>query len=112
VTGNIQVAGTVGPDYVFEPDFALPTIAEHAEQMTRDRHLPKVGPAQVEDGHGIMDLGKTTHGMLEELEYAHLYIAQLDGTVRELDAQLAERDAQLQQMREEIEAIKASLAKD
>jgi hypothetical protein len=112
VTGNIQVAGTVGPDYVFEPGFALPTIAEHAEKMMRDKHLPKVGAAQVEDGHGLMDLGKTTHGMLEELEYAHLYIAELDGTVRQLNAQLEQRDAQLQQLREEIDAIKASLAKE
>jgi hypothetical protein len=112
VIGNIQVTGTVGPDYVFAPGFALPSIADHAAQMRRDRHLPKVGRARVEDGRGIIDLGALSHGMLEELEYAHLYIAQLDGTVQELRGDLAERDDQLARMRAEIDAIKAALAAD
>jgi len=112
VSGNIVVAGSVGPDYVFAPGFALPSIAEHAAQMRAARHLPKVGPAQVEDGHGLLDLGAMSNGMLEELEYAHLYIAELDGTVRQLQAQLAERDAQMGRMHEEIEAIKAAIAAD
>jgi len=111
VTGNITVAGTVGPDYVFAPGFALPSIDEHAAQMRRDRHLPKVGPARVEDGHGVIDLGAVSHGMLEELEYAHLYIAQLDDTVDRLQGELADRDAQLHRMQAEIEAIQAALAK-
>jgi hypothetical protein len=110
VTGNITVAGTVGPDYVFAPGFALPSIDEHAAQMIRDRHLPKVGPARVEDGHGVIDLGAVSHGMLEELEYAHLYIAQLDDTVGKLQGELADRDAQLERMQAEIEAIQAALA--
>jgi hypothetical protein len=110
VVGNITVSGTVGPDYVFAPGFALPTIDEHAEQMRRERFLPKVGPARVEDGHGVIDLGAMSHGMLEELEYAHLYIAQLDDTVGELQGELAERDAQLRQLQAEVEAIKAALA--
>jgi hypothetical protein len=112
VTGNIQVAGTVGPDYVFAPDFKLPSISQHAEAMWRDRHLPKVGPAKVEDGRGIIDLGAISHGMLEELEYAHVYISQLDDTVRALKSELAERDADMARMREELEAIKTALAAD
>lgn len=112
VTGNIQVAGTVGPDYVFAPGFALPSIGEHAEQMWRDRHLPKVGPAKVENGQGVIDLGAISHGMLEELEYAHVYITQLDSTVRGLQTKLADRDAEMQRMRAEFETIKAALAAD
>jgi hypothetical protein len=112
VTGNITVAGTVGPDYVFAPGFALPSIDDHAEQMQRDHYLPKVGPARVENGQGVINLGAMSHGMLEELEYAHLYIAQLDDTVDQLQGELAERDAQLQQLRADVEAIKAAIAAD
>ena len=108
--GNIQVTVPVGPDYVFAPDYALPSIGEHAAQMFGNRHLPKVGAARVEGGQGVMDLGLTAHGMLEELEVAHIYIAQLDGTVQELKSELAERDAEVQRMRAEIDAIKAALA--
>ena len=113
VTGNIQVTGTVGPDYVFAPDFQLPSIEEHAESMWSNRHLPKVGPAVTnEQGQGVIDLGALSHGMLEELEYAHVYIAKLNGTVGQLEAQLAAKDQALQQMREEIDAIKQQIAAD
>jgi hypothetical protein len=112
VNGNIQVTTPVGPDYVFAPGFALPSIGEHAARMFGDRHLPKVGPARVEDGMGVIDVGATSHAMLEELEYAHIYIAQLDGSVQALKAELAARDAEVRRMREEIDAIKAALAAD
>jgi hypothetical protein len=113
VNGNIQVTGTVGPDYVFAPGFALPSIADHAAFMWENRHLPRVGAAQVnEEGQGVFDLGALSHGMLEELEYAHVYIARLDETVQTLQTELADRDALLLQMREEIAQIKASLADD
>ena len=113
VTGNIQVAGTVGPDYVFAPNFDLPSIREHAEQMFANRHLPKVGPAMVnEAGEGLINLGQISHGMLEELEYAHIYISQLDGTVQSLKQELAERDAEMAAMRAEIEAIRKAVTGD
>ena len=113
VTGNIQVAGTVGPDYVFAPEFKLPSIQEHAESMWNNRHLPKVGPAVVnEQGQGVIDLGALSHGMLEELEYAHIYIAELNGTVGQLQTQLSAKDELLQQMRNEIDAIKQAIAAD
>jgi hypothetical protein len=113
VTGNIQVTGTVGPDYVFAPEFQLPSIEDHAESMWSNRHLPKVGPAVVNDqGQGVIDLGALSHGMLEELEYAHVYIAELNSTVGQLEAQLAAKDEVVQQMREEIDAIKRQIAVD
>lgn len=43
----------------------------------------------------MIDLGEVSHGMLEELEYAHRYIAQLDDTVDRLQGELVDRDGQL-----------------
>jgi hypothetical protein len=112
ITGKLQMYGPVGPDYVFASDYALPTIAEHAQQMKARRHLPKVGAAQVdEQGQGVVDLYQVSHGMLEELEVAHLYIAELDGTVQALRGELTARDAELDKLRAEVEAIRQSLAK-
>jgi hypothetical protein len=110
VNGDIQVSGSVGPDYVFAPGYALPSIAEHAEYMQTNRHLPKVGPAVVDvGGRGVMSLGTLSHGMLEELEVAHLYIADLDRTVDELQLQLDARDAELEAMRAEMSEIRAAI---
>ena len=110
VNGDIEVTGTVGPDYVFAPGYALPSIAEHADYMQANRHLPKVGPTRVDvGGRGVMSLGALSHGMLEELEVAHLYIADLDRTVDELQRKLDGRDAELEALREEVQAIRSAL---
>ncbi len=60
----------------------------------------------------MIDLGALSHGMLEELEYAHIYIAELNGTVGQLQTQLSAKDELLQQMRNEIDAIKQAIAAD
>lgn len=110
VNGDIQVSGSVGPDYVFAPEYDLPSIADHAEYMQANRHLPKVGPATVDvGGRGILSLGQMSHGMLEELEVAHLYIADLDRTVDSLQQQLDARDAELEAIRDELRAIRESI---
>lgn len=110
VNGNIQVTGTVGPDFVFAPNFRLPSIGEHAEFMWTNKHLPAVGPAKVnEDGQGVIDLGTISHGMLEELEYAHVYIAELDVTVQKLKDALEAKDTQLDDLRKQVAEIREAI---
>jgi len=80
VTTAIQLNGTQEhPDYVFEPDYPLPSIAEQGRYMMTNKHLPAVGK-----GEGPIDLRQHQFGVLEELEKAHLYIQQLHGTIEEL----------------------------
>lgn len=87
--------GQVHPDYVFESDYPLETIEEHAEAMWTGKHLPAVGPGQYDaDGRPVHELGQSRAGMLEELEKAHIYIDQLNQRLRdqeELNRGLAER---------------------
>ncbi|OWU81690.1 hypothetical protein ATO6_23710 [Oceanicola sp. 22II-s10i] len=105
--GNMHIKGQLftggscaaGCDRVFDEDYPLPTIAEQAAMMKRDRHLPNVGPTP-EDGP--FNITAMTGGMLNELEKAHLYIAQLHeegadlrATVAAQQARLAEQDARL-----------------
>ena len=84
-SGTVEILGDqVNPDYVFEPFYDLETIAEHAEYMFRNKHLPAVGPGHYnEKGEPVILLGRRSQGMLEELEKAHIYIAHLD---RDLEA--------------------------
>ena len=98
INGNLVVTGTITPDYVFEDGFDLPSIREHAQFMWENRHLPKLAPAQVNaDGKGVIDVGSRSQGVLEELEYAHIYIDQLHASVEELRAEIAAIKAQLGQ---------------
>jgi len=80
VNGSIETtaSGVVHADYVFENDFDLKSIDQHAEHMWQEKHLPAVGPGvHDENGSAIINVGLKTMGMLEELEIAHIYIQQL-----------------------------------
>lgn len=95
VTGDITAEGTITPDYVFEPDYQLMPIDEHAEKMWRNKHLPFVEPAVTdENGKGVVKLNQRAQGVLEELEIAHIYIQQLNQTIRELEARIEKIEQQ------------------
>ena len=94
-TGNLTIAGTIttsgatcggGCDIVFEPDYHLPSIQEHAELMWKNKHLPNIGPT-IENQP--FDLTDKTGRMLNELEKAHIYIEQLHKRLSILEAKLA-----------------------
>ena len=63
---------------MFEEDYELESIEEHSDYMWENKHLPAVPKAMKdESGQDIVDIGQQRRGMLEELEKAHVYIAQL-----------------------------------
>ncbi|MFZ5964903.1 hypothetical protein ACOXXX_18315 [Thalassococcus sp. BH17M4-6] len=94
IPGQLFTAGScaAGCDRVFEPDYPLPTIAEQAAMMRANKHLPNVGPTP-EDGP--FNITAMTGGMLNELEKAHLYIAELNATVTQQAAAIARLQARL-----------------
>lgn len=85
VNGTIyQKGAAVHADYVFEPGYTLESIEEHAAFMWRERHLKAVPQKQTDDsGQEIVEYGSHMRGILEELEKAHIYIAQLHNTVQD-----------------------------
>ena len=78
VFGTLTTGGTTcgtGCDRVFDTDYELPTIADHAARMKTLGHLPNVGPTV--EGQPF-NLTRKVGGILNELEHAHLYIAALE----------------------------------
>ena len=77
ITGNITTTGTTcgtGCDRVFADDFELLSISAHADLMWQNSYLPNVGPTAEGAPFNLTDkLGR----MLNELEHAHIYIAEL-----------------------------------
>ena len=104
VDGDLLVTGTITPDYVFSPEYALESIDAHAAYMWQHRHLPAVGPGQVNaGGQGMINVGHRSQGMLEELEKAHIYIEQLHG-------EMTQNEEEVAVLKGEVTALKAKEA--
>ncbi|MFZ5964908.1 hypothetical protein ACOXXX_18340 [Thalassococcus sp. BH17M4-6] len=105
IPGQLFTGGScaAGCDRVFDEDYPLPTIAEQAKMMRANKHLPAVGPTP-EDGP--FNITAMTGGMLNELEKAHLYIAELEERDRVRAAENAAQDARIAR----LEALVADLA--
>ena len=91
INGDLIATSTsTTPDYVFEPDFELETIDEHAAFMWREKHLPAVPAARVDaEGKGVVNLVARSQGMLEELEKGHIYVEQLHHRLAAKEGELA-----------------------
>ena len=88
--GSLTTGGTTcggGCDRVFADDYDLPSIEDHAEAMFALGHLPNVGPTL--EGAPI-NVSDKVGRMLNELEHAHIYIADLSAENRALRAELAQ----------------------
>ncbi len=74
-----QRGGLLQADYVFDSDYKLESIEEHAEFMWNSKHLKAIPAAKVdENGLEIVEVGAHRKGIVEELEKAHIYIEQLN----------------------------------
>ncbi|MDQ2092201.1 hypothetical protein [Marimonas arenosa] len=109
LTGTLTTGGTTcggGCDLVFSDDYDLPSVQEHAEKMFALGHLPNVGPTIENAPINVSDkLGR----MLNELEHAHIYIAQQDERLSQQDDRIARQDAQIADLSETVKALQALL---
>ena len=101
ITGGTGTCAPPNPacDGVFQPDYALESIEEHAAFMWANSHLPAVGPTAA--GKGI-NLTVKTQGILNELEKAHIYIEDLH--------QRLEEDTAMASLLDRLEKLEAALA--
>jgi len=100
VNGAIyQRGGPIHPDYVFEPQYDLESIEQHAAYMWQNKHLPAVGKGKVDDeGRPFIEVGARSQAMLEELEKAHIYIDQLNQQVQQLQETVARQQELLERL--------------
>ena len=90
-SGNLKIEGQIitggptcaaGCDAVFSDGYDLPSIVEHAARMYALGHLPNVGPTGAERAVNLTDqMGR----ILNELEHAHIYIAELERRLAALE---------------------------
>ena len=101
VTNDVTIRGSIitsgglcgdGCDKVFTQDHQLPTIAEHTDAMWSEGYLPNVDPTVENEPINVSEkLGR----MLNELETAHVYIAELHAALQQKDQELADFQGRL-----------------
>jgi len=97
VNGTIyQRGGLLHADYMFEPDYKLESIEEHAKHMWNNKHLKAVPKAKLDEkGQEIIEVGAHRRGIVEELEKAHIYIEQLHKHIKAHEERLVKLEASL-----------------
>lgn len=108
--GNLTILGSItttggtcggGCDLVFSENYDLPTIEEHESEMWANRYLPAVGPT-IENAP--INISDKTGRMLNELEKAHIYIAQLNKTIKS-------KSNELDDMKQKYQSLEQRLSK-
>ena len=82
---------------MFEPDFDLESIEEHAAAMWSAGFLPAIGPTVPEQPTNITE---KVGGVLNELEKAHIYIEQLHVRLAEQEALRTAQEERLVRLEE------------
>ncbi|RMG72325.1 MAG: hypothetical protein D6722_05605 [Bacteroidetes bacterium] len=88
--GILVELSTSWPDYVFEPAYPLPTLAEVEQHITEKGHLPGM-PSAAEMADKGLDLGDMQLKMMEKIEELTLYILQQEKRIQELEAALSDQ---------------------
>ncbi|MBY0432780.1 MAG: hypothetical protein K2U26_01590 [Cyclobacteriaceae bacterium] len=81
---RVFTAGTtVFPDYVFEPDYDLPSLEETETFIKENKHLPEVPSATEIDKDG-MSLNDMNVILLKKVEELTLHLIQMKKEIEEL----------------------------
>lgn len=80
---EVKVQILNGPDYVFESDYNLRTLAETEEYIQANKHLPEIPSAKEMEANGV-ELGAMNMLLLKKIEELTLY--QID-LLKKLEAQ-------------------------
>jgi hypothetical protein len=73
-----------GPDYVFEPTYNLPTLAETEAYIKTHKHLPEVPSAKEMEANGI-NLSEMNMLLLKKVEELTLHIIKQERRIAELE---------------------------
>lgn len=88
-TGNIRVSGKViePADFVFDPNYALPTLSEVKNHILTNKHLPNVPSASEIDAKGL-ELNSFSMSLLRKVEELTLYVIEQNESIQQLQTRL------------------------
>jgi len=92
---------TTWPDYVFEPDYALPSLQSIEAFIQENKHLPEVPSAKQITTDG-QDLGDMNTVLLKKVEELTLYLISMQKEIAEVKASNATLVSELKAIRETV----------
>jgi hypothetical protein len=81
---QVDMAGALAPDYVFEEDYPLPSLQELKAFIKTNKHLPEV-PSAKEMAEQGLDLKQMNLLLLKKIEELTLHVIQLEERIIELE---------------------------
>jgi len=79
------------PDYVFEPDYELPTLTDVETFAKKHKHLPEIPSAKDIEQDGL-NLAEMNLLLLKKVEELTLYILEQQREINQLKEKTRERD--------------------
>jgi hypothetical protein len=110
VNGNIRskevkVESANWPDYVFNEDYKISSLAELEVFLRSNRHLPEIPSAETVAQEGI-SLGEMNGKLLKKIEELTLYLIEQNKSISIQNEKLVEQDKRISLLQTEINAIK------
>lgn len=83
---HVKLSGN-WPDYVFDPEYKLPSLKYIEAYINKHKHLPEVPSASEVEQNGI-DLGENQAILLKKIEELTLYIIEQEKRIEKLESKL------------------------
>jgi len=96
---NIHPAGWA--DYVFDKNYRLPSLAETADYIKQNKHLPGI-PAAAEVQQNGIDVGENQAALLKKIEELTLYVIEQDKKMQAQNAELKKQGKEIRQLKNKI----------
>lgn len=97
-TRKVKVDVSAWPDYVFHPNYLLPSIPEVEQYIGENNHLPGVISAKDAEQNGV-DLGQTQADLLKKVEELTLYLIKHEKSIEQLKEIVELQQKELVQLR-------------
>lgn len=81
---QVDMTGAMVPDYVFEKNYNLRTLAEVENYIKENKHLPEVPAAKDMEANGV-NLGEMYMLLLKKVEELTLYLIEKDKQIKQLE---------------------------
>jgi hypothetical protein len=100
-TRKVKVTQTAWPDYVFNQQYKLPSLAEVEKFIKANNHLPEVPSAKEIEADGL-NLGDNQATLLKKIEELTLYAIDADKKIEQQQQQIELQRKQTEQQQQQI----------
>jgi hypothetical protein len=107
---EIKVSASSGADFVFEPGYQLPDLAELEKFVKTNKHLPEIPTAKQMVDHGV-NLGELNIKLLEKVEELTLHLIEKDKELKNDASLIKNQQVQIDGLKKDYLELKEYLLK-